>query len=56
MPTKAMLPVNVRHVNSHIPCESCSLKRTRYEATLNPPGSERVSFRLCERCIEAIRR
>lgn len=50
-----VLPVDVRTVKSHRPCESCGVKRVRYQARLNPPGKARVSFRLCDNCIEAIR-
>ena len=52
---KAILPVNVSRVHSSIPCESCSLNRSQFRATLDPPGRERVTFRLCDNCIEAIR-
>lgn len=50
-----VLPVDVSRINSFQPCESCSLKRSHYKATLNPPGRARVTFRLCDNCIEAVR-
>lgn len=51
----AILPLDVRRINSHIPCESCSLKRSHYEVRFDPPGRARVTHRLCDRCIEAVR-
>lgn len=52
---QAILPVNVTRVHSHLPCDSCSLRRSKFRAELNPPGRARVTHRLCDRCIEAIR-
>lgn len=50
-----VLPVNVRAVTSHMPCESCGVKSVRYKATMNPPGRSRITHRLCDRCIEGLR-
>lgn len=50
-----ILPINVTKVFSHHPCESCSVKRTKFRATLDVPGHTPVTHRLCENCIEAIR-
>lgn len=52
---RAILPVDVTRVHSHIPCESCGVKRSAFRATLDPPGRARVTHRLCENCIEALR-
>jgi len=51
----AVLPIDVKRIPSHIPCESCSLRRSQFKATFNPPGNARVTHRLCERCVEGIR-
>lgn len=50
-----VLPVDVRPMTSHRPCESCGVKSVRYKATLNPPGRGRVTHYLCDRCIESVR-
>jgi len=50
-----VLPVDVRRITSHQPCESCGVRSVRYRASLDPPGREAVTFRLCENCIEAVR-
>lgn len=52
---KAIMPINVSRIHSHVPCESCSVKQSKFRATLNPPGRASVTHRLCENCIEAIR-
>lgn len=52
---EAILPLDVTRINSFIPCESCSVKRSHYRVEFNPPGPSRVTHRLCDRCIEAIR-
>lgn len=51
---KALLPIDVSHVSSHIPCEGCGVKRSKYRATFDPPGRARVTHRLCDNCIGAI--
>lgn len=53
--TQFALPIDVTKIHSHIPCESCGVKRSQYKAELNPPGSARVTHRLCDRCIEGIK-
>lgn len=50
-----VMPVDVRRVKSHVPCESCGLRRVYYKARFSPPGRGRVTLRLCDNCIEAIR-
>ena len=56
MQKHAIFPMQVRKIRSTImPCESCNLKMSHYEATLDPPGRERVTHRLCENCIEGIK-
>ena len=51
---QAVLPVDVKHIKSHIPCEGCGVKNSKYKATLNPPGRASVTHRFCENCIGAI--
>lgn len=51
----AILPLDVSHVRSHIPCESCGYKTSKYRVKFDPPGQARVEHRLCENCINAIK-
>ena len=53
---QAVLPLEVTRINSFQPCESCSLRRSHYQVTLDPPGRPRVEHRLCDTCVEAVRR
>lgn len=53
--TQFALPIDVRRIHSHRPCESCGYRRSQFKATLDPPGDARVTHRLCDRCIEGIR-
>lgn len=52
---KGVLPLDVTRISSPLPCESCSVKRSQFKVTLNPPGPSRVTHRLCDRCIEGLR-
>lgn len=52
---KAILPIDVRRINSFMPCESCSVKRSTFRVRFDPPGRARVEHRLCDRCIEGIK-
>lgn len=48
-------PLDVSRINSHQPCESCSVRRSNFRVEFNPPGDARVTHRLCDNCIDAVR-
>lgn len=42
------IPVGVKRIRSHQPCESCSLRQAKYKVTVKMKGGP--THRLCEKC------